>query len=82
MISETVRRDETIETTGSSIIKSIGYNYKDWLLFVDFKSSKTYVYADCPSNFFLELKEAIKAGQSIGKIYNNYIKGKFKTVQF
>ena len=59
----------------SSVLVNIEYNKKDKLLFITFKSGKTYVYYNVPE----EVWKAFKDAESKGKFFNKYIKGRFNT---
>ena len=61
----------------SSVLANVEYNKKNKLLFITFKSGKTYIYYNVPE----EVWKAFKDAESKGKFFNTYIKGRFSTEQ-
>lgn len=61
----------------SSVLANVEYNKKNKLLFITFKSGKTYIYCNVPE----EVWKAFKDAESKGKFFNTYIKGRFSIEQ-
>lgn len=64
-----------IETTNSSNVSKIAYDFEQKELCVTFRTNKTYCYSEVPETTWQALKEA----ESVGKYINSHIK---KSYQF
>ena len=59
----------------SSFFHSVGYNKKSQILEIEFLNGTIYEYSEIPK----KLHEGLMAASSLGKYYNQYIKGQFSS---
>jgi len=57
----------------SSFFHSVGFNKKSQILEIEFSNGGLYEYSEIPK----KIHEGLMAASSLGKYYNQYIKGQF-----
>ncbi|EAZ90044.1 KTSC domain-containing protein [Crocosphaera chwakensis] len=70
-----IKRIEHLPCKASTSIDAIGYDHENSILYVQFKSGGTYRYFEAPLSLWGRLTTTTG---SIGRLYHQIIKGKFK----
>lgn len=65
------------EVMDSSNIRRIGYDYEEKKLIVEFMSGRIYRYRNVPPATYGQLC----AGESVGAVFNNFVRDKFETTE-